>query len=87
MKKEVINFDENRFEIKVMPHGEAYGLELIKENGREHLLCQHWTINECREYIYTHFIGEKGTKLQLTIEEGEIVKDENGFLHLEPKKV
>ena len=81
--KEVINADECKFEIKVMPHGQAYGLFLIREKYPDHLLTQAWTISECKNWIFSHFIGEKGTKFNITINKGQIVKDENGLLHLE----
>ena len=74
MRKEVINFDENSFIIRAIPSGN-YGLFLIKNNGREHMLSQNWTISECREFIHNHFIGMKGTKLNLTVIEGKIGED------------
>ena len=82
--KEIINFDENRFEIRVMPHREAHGLYLIREGYPDHLLIQSWSEQECRDFITRKFIGEKGTKLQLKIQKSKVVKDDEGFLHLEP---
>ena len=81
--KQVINADEYKFVIKVMPHGQTHGLYLIRENYPEHLLTQAWTVSECRNWIFSHFIGEKGTKFNIEIHQGTIVQDENGLLHLE----
>lgn len=84
MRKEVINFNENPFVIKGIPSGN-YGLFIIKKNGREHMLSQNWTISECKEFIHKHFIGEKGTKLNLTVIEAETAQDENGHLYKQEK--
>ena len=82
--KEVINADNYKFVIKVMPHGEAYGLYIISdEHPDDFVLTQAWTVGECRDWIFSHFIGEKGTKFNIEIHEGKIVEDENGLLHLE----
>ena len=80
--KEVINANDVKFLIKVMPHGRAYGLYLIRENRPEHLLVEAWTVSECRNWIFSHFIGEKGTKFNIEIHEGTIVEDDNGVLYL-----
>lgn len=81
--KEVINADECKFVIEVMPHGRAYGLYLIRENYPKHLLTECWAKNDCRNWIFSHFIGEKGTKFNIEVHEGRIVEDENGLLYLE----
>lgn len=81
--KEVINADEYKFTIKVMPHGMAHGLYIEGKNCPNHLLTEKWTASECREWIFSHFIGEKGTKFHIEMQKGKIVEDENGFLHLE----
>lgn len=83
--KQVINANEYKFKIKVMPHGKAHGLYLIRENYPEHLLAQSWTIQECKDWIFNHFIGEKGTKFNIEIEEGFVAKDENSFLYLQKR--
>lgn len=83
MKKEVIDADNYKFIIKVMPHGEAYGVFIIGENyPNDFVLTQAWTVQECKNWIFSHFIGEKGTTFNVEIHEGKIVEDENG-LHLE----
>ena len=83
MMKEIIDFDAYKFEIRVMPHKQGNGLFITNENGREHLLVQCWTAGECKSWLHSHFIGKKGTKLQLTIEESIVVVDENGHLYRE----
>ena len=84
--KEVINADKYFFEIKPMPHGCAYGLYISWEGHRPHVLAQRWTIEECKNWIFSHFIGEKGTKFNIKIKKGKIVEDENGFVHIEAVK-
>ena len=81
--KQVINADECKFEIEVMPHGKAHGLYLIRENYPKHLLTQAWTVQECKNWLHSHFVGEKGTKFNVKIHEGKVVEDENGLLYLE----
>ena len=80
----LINADNYQFTIKVMPHGNAHGLYIRNlTTNREHLLTEKWTVGECREWLRSHFIGEKGTKFNIVVQQGKIVADEQGFLHLE----
>lgn len=82
MKKQVINADECEFEICVMPHGQAHGLYLVRENFPKHLLVQKWTVQECKNWLFSHFVGEKGTKFTIKVNEGKIVADDDGLLYL-----
>ena len=87
MRKEVINADEYEFSIRVMPHRQSHGLYLNHESfSCERLLAQFWSKSECRKWIFDHFIGEKGTHFNITVEESVVVQDEEGYLHLEPKR-
>ena len=79
--KQVINFDKCEFEIRVMPHGQALGLYMIRENQPDNLLTQKWTEQECRSYITSNFIGEKGTKLNLRIQKHKTVRGNDGYLY------
>lgn len=82
MNKQVINANECKFLIKVLPNGQAHGLYLIRKGYPNHLLYTEWSAQGCRNWIFSHFIGEKDTKFNITTEEGKVIKDENG-LHLE----
>lgn len=86
MRKEIINADEYKFLIKVMPHKMGHGLYLIHEDKENHLLKQAWSVNDCRDFIFEHFIGEKGTKFNIEIQEGKVMEDEHGLLYLEAQK-
>lgn len=85
MMKELINADEYEFVIKVMPHKMAHGLFLCREGYPEHILAENWFASELKDFIFSRFIGEKGTHFNITIEEGTVKKDENGLLYLQPK--
>lgn len=66
MRKEIINADEYEFVIKPIKAG-GYGLFI--ENKHDHLLVIQLTINECKNWLFSRFIGEKGTKFNIKVVE------------------
>ena len=62
--KEVINADEFDFVIKPIPAG-GYGLFI--ENKHNHLLVVRHTVGECKDFLFSHFIGEKGTHFNIEV--------------------
>lgn len=67
--KQVINADEYQFEIrKHKLHGHALYVN-HPSFSCERTLVYRWTISECRNYIFTHFIGEKGTHFNINVVE------------------
>ena len=67
--KDVINADEYEFEIrKHKLHG--YALYCRHPSfSCERMLMTAWTVSECRNWIFSNFIGEKGTKFNIKVEE------------------
>lgn len=65
MNKTLVNADEYVFKIRELQNG-AYGVFLINEDwSEERLLNILWTIGECKSFIFSNFVGEKGTKFNI----------------------
>lgn len=72
--KELINANEYGFEIRRSPRPfGGYCIYLNHESFcQERMLCERWTVSECRDWIFSHFIGEKGTKFNINVIESEM---------------
>jgi len=75
--KQVINANEYKFEIRRVPRPfGGYGIYLNHESFCfERMLCECWTVSECKSWIQSHFIGEKGTKFNIKITESEMRRE------------
>lgn len=70
--KQLIKADDYKFEIRQVPrwkgHNGGYGVYLSHKTWNyENMLCERWTVSECREWIRSHFIGRKGTKFNIEV--------------------
>lgn len=73
IKKEVINADDFEWEIR-RRKDKSYGLYLTKAYGRNikeknHMNTSAYTISECRNWVFSHFVGEKGTHFSIKVVE------------------
>ena len=75
--KDVINADEYEFVIKrpARPYA-GYGVYLNHDSfSCERMLCEFWTVSECKNWIHSHFVGEKGTHFNIKIIESDVRRE------------
>ena len=81
--KKLINPEEYKFIIKVMPHKEAMGVFIDHEKyPKDHVLVQYWSPQDCKNWIYSHFAIPKGEHFNIEVEKSIVVEDEQGLLYL-----
>ena len=71
--KQLITADDYTFEIRKITRDEVHrGYRVYvshKSWNYENMLCEKWTVSECKDWIFSHFIGRKGTKFNIDIVE------------------